>query len=278
MIRQYAATAAVAVLLLAVLSTAEAQSPVTNVLFTNGNMQTFESAGASGSMPTGWVVSGGLATGAQSSTNSPFTNAYANNSSSFVVNDPAGADNGFAQYFSNPVTTKYQSISVNFDFMVPTLTSGLTAGAWGIQFDGDGGGAPGSSSVHYRIDRNGNFSINAGPTGSIQDIVALEANTWYNVQATFDVTAINNGSGNGAGVQSGAITKFGGATTTWSNVPTLNTTLGYSRLLIRDRSATVTGNLFVDNVSVVPEPSSALLALGGVGSLLALRFRRRAAA
>ena len=63
-----------------------------------------------------------------------------------------------------------------------------------------------------------------------------------------------------------------------SYLATLNTTLGYSRLLVRDRTATVTGNLFVDNVSVVPEPSSVLLALGGVGSLLALRFRRHVAA
>lgn len=271
-------TAAVAVLLLAVLSTAEAQSPVTNVLFTNGNMQTFVSAGSSGQMPTGWVVSGGTVTGSQSVTNSPFTNAYVNNGSSFVLNDAAstaGTD-GFSQNFST--TTNYQSISVNFDFMVPTLTPGLANGAWGIQFDGAGVPAPGSSAVHYRIDRNGNFSINAGPGGgAIQDIVALDANTWYNVQATFVVTAINDGSGNGAGTQSGAITKIGGPTTSWTNVPTLNTTLGYSRLLVRDRTGTSSGDLYLDNVSVVPEPSSALLALGGVGSLLALRFRRRGA-
>ena len=131
--------------------------------------------------------------------------------------------------------------------MVPTLTPGLTGGAWGIQFDNAGASGPPSSAVDYRIDRNVFFSINAG-------------------------------SKNGAGTQSGAITKFGGATTTWSNVATLNTTLGYSRLLVRDRSTTVTGDLYLDNVSVVPEPSSALLALGGVGSLLALRLRRRAAA
>jgi hypothetical protein len=58
-------------------------------------------------------------------------------------------------------------------------------------------------------------------------------------------------------------------------VATINTSLGYSRLLVRDRSGDQSGGLLLDNVSVVnaiPEPSSALLVLGG--SLLAFRRRR----
>jgi len=59
-------------------------------------------------------------------------------------------------------------------------------------------------------------------------------------------------------------------------VATINTTLGYSRLLVRDRSGTQSGGLLLDNVSVVPEPSEyALMALGlGLTTLVILRRRK----
>ena len=236
-------------------------------LFTNGNMETFTSAG----VPNGWFATGSNVTPSQESTNSPFVNAYANNSSSFKVIETGGNQDGFAQNFST--TTNHQTVTVNLDFMVPTLTPSQAAGTWGIQFDGAGVSAIAASSIHYRIDLNGNFSIANG--AGITDIVSLDAGSWYNIQATFITTAINDGSNNGAGYQFGSITKSGGATTSWNNVATLNTSLGYSRLLVRDRSATQSGGLLLDNVSVVnaiPEPSSALLVLGG--SLLAFRRRR----
>jgi hypothetical protein len=239
-------------------------------LFTNGNMETFNGSG----VPNGWYATGSNVTPSQESTNSPFVNAYANNSSSFKVIETGGNQDGYAQNFST--TTNYQTVTVNLDFMVPTLTPSQPAGTWGIQFDGGGASAIASSSIHYRIDLNGNFSIANG--AGVTNIVALEAGSWYNIQATFITTAINTinaGSGNGAGYQFGSITKSGGATTSWNNVATFSTSLGYSRLLVRDRSSTQSGGLLIDNVSVVnaiPEPSSALLVLGG--SLLAFRRRR----
>ena len=237
-------------------------------LFTNGNMETFNGSG----VPNGWYATGSNVTPSQESTNSPFVNAYANNSSSFKVIETGGNQDGYAQNFST--TTNYQTVTVNLDFMVPTLTPSQAAGSWGIQFDGAGANTvTASSSIHYRIDRNGNFSIVNG--AGITDIVALDAGSWYNIQATFITTAINDGSSNGAGYQFGSITKSGGATTSWNNVATLNTSLGYSRLLVRDRSGAQSGGLLLDNVTVVnaiPEPSSALLVLGG--SLLAFRRRR----
>jgi hypothetical protein len=238
-------------------------------LFTNGNMETFNSG-----VPTGWNYSGSTTnvTPSQESANSPFVNAYANNSRSFKVIETGGNQDGFLQNFST--TTNHQTVTVNLDFMVPTLTPSQAAGSWGIQFDGAGANTvTASSSIHYRIDLNGNFSIANG--AGVTNIVALEAGSWYNIQATFITTAINDGSSNGAGYQFGSITKSGGATTSWNNVATLNTSLGYSRLLVRDRSGAQSGGLLLDNVSVVnaiPEPSSALLVLGG--SLLAFRRRR----
>ena len=251
---------------------AQAQSAFTNVFIQNGDMGSF-----SGGVPTGWNMQGSGANPAQSSVNSPFSNAYADNSSSWTMTR-SGSGGGGSQAFST--TTNYQNISVNFDFMVTTLTTGDTP--WGIQFDGAGASAVASSSVHYRIDRNGQFAINAGTGGStssgINNILQLEAGAWYNVQANFQVTAINTGSANGAGFQSGTITKQGGSLSqSWNNVATLGTTLGYSRLLIYDRSATAqSGSLYIDNVSVVPEPSEyALMALGlGLTTLVILRRRK----
>ena len=248
---------------------AQAQSASENYFFQNGNMGSF-----SGGVPTGWFATGSNVTPSQSANNSPFVNAYANNSSSFSLLETGGNQDGFAQNFST--TVNYQNISVNFDFMVPTLTPSQAAGAWGIQVDGAGADAvTPSSSVHYRIDRNGNFSIANG--AGITDILALEAGAWYNVQANFRVTAINTGSDNGAGFQSGTITKQGGSlSASWTNTPLINTSLGYSRLLVRDRSGTQSGGLLIDNVSVVPEPSEyALMALGlGLTTLVILRRRK----
>jgi hypothetical protein len=251
---------------------AQAQSASENYFFQNGNMGSF-----SGGVPTGWSMQGSGANPAQSSVNSPFSNAYADNSSSWTMTR-SGTGGGGSQAFST--TTNYQNISVNFDFMVTTLTSGDTP--WGIQFDGGGVGALAASAVHYRIDRNGQFAINAGSGGStpsgINNILQLEAGAWYNVQANFVVTANFDGTNPGAGYQSGTITKQGGElSASWGNVATLSTTRGYSRLLIYDRSATAqSGSLYIDNVAVVPEPSEyALMALGlGLTTLVILRRRK----
>jgi hypothetical protein len=253
---------------------AQAQTNSSNLLFQNGNMGSFQAAGAQGTIPTGWYNTGPNVTASSNSINSPFSNAYANNGSSFGIIETGGSQDGFAQNFST--TTQYQNISVNFDFMVPTLSPTPIDTPWGIQFDGGGvAGSIGSSSIAYRIDRNGKFTI-AGGTGNTE-VLALEAGAWYNVQANFRVTSINTTGSNGAGFQSGTITKSGDASgTSWTDVATLNTTLGYSRLLVRDRSGTQSGGLLIDNVSVVPEPSEyALMALGlGLTTLVILRRRK----
>jgi hypothetical protein len=211
----------------------------------NGDMGSF-----TGNLPSSWVVSGGALTSASSTDNSPFTNKFATNSKSWIIDDSSDTSGsaGFLQAFSNK--TNYPSVEVNFDFKL----TALTGGTWGIQFDGAGASAIAASSVHYRIDAAGQFAINAGPAGGvITNILALEAGKWYNVRATFTTTALNTGSNEGAGVQSGTITPAGGSPVSWSNVPLLNTSLGFSRLLVRDRNATFAGDLLLDNVSVAPQ-------------------------
>ena len=258
---------------------AQAQSASENYFFQNGNMGSF-----SGGVPTGWSMQGTGANPAQSSVNSPFSNAYADNSSSWTMTR-SGTGGGGSQGFSS---VNYTNITVNFDFMVTTLTTGDTP--WGIQFDGGAAaGAPdAASAVHYRIDRNGFFGINVGPsTTTITNVMKLDAGAWYNVQANFVVTSVNTnnfpGPYGGGGFQSGTITRQSGFSSaeplsaSWTNATTLITTAGYSRLLIYDRSTTAqSGSLYVDNVSVVPEPSEyALMALGlGITTLVILRRRK----
>jgi hypothetical protein len=213
----------------------------------NGNMDSFPS-----DLPSSWVVSEGTLTSAPSPDNSPFTNKFADNGISWLIDDSTDTSGaaGFRQVFSNKIN--YPSVEVNFDFKLTELTGGT----WGIHFDGAGASAIAASSVHYRIDASGQFAINAGPGGIITDILALEADKWYNVRATFTTTEINTidaSSGNGAGFQSGSITPAGGSPVSWSNMPLLNTSLGFSRLLVRDRNATSGGDLLLDNVSVAPQ-------------------------
>jgi hypothetical protein len=210
----------------------------------NGDMGSFNA-----NLPSSWTVSGGALASAQSTINSPFINKFTNNNSSWLIDDSTDASGaaGFHQAFSTDIN--YGSVAVSFDFMVTQLTGGT----WGIQFDGAGAElVTGSSSVHYRIDSAGQFAINAGPDGVITNILALEANKWYNVRATFTTTAVNTGSNNGAGVQSGTITPEGGSPVSWSNVPLLNTSLGFSRVLVRDRASASAGDLLLDNIAVTP--------------------------
>jgi len=211
----------------------------------NGDMGSFVA-----NLPSSWTVSVGALASAQSTTNSPFLNTFTNNNSSWLIDDGADQSGGasFSQAFSTDFN--YGSVAVNFDFMVAQLTGGT----WGIQFDGAGANlVTGSSSVHYRIDASGQFAINAGPGGGvITNILALEAGKWYNVRAVFSTTAVNDGSDNGAGFQSGTITPAGGAPVSWTNVPLLNTSLGFSRVLVRDRDSASAGDLLLDNIAVTP--------------------------
>jgi hypothetical protein len=213
----------------------------------NGNMGTF-----TGNLPASWSVSGGALASAQSADNSSFTNQFANNASSWLIDDSTDASGsaGFFQAFSTDLN--YGSLAVNFDFKVTQLTGGV----WGIQFDGAGANSSlAASSVHYRIDAAGQFAINAGPTGggAITNILALEPGKWYNVRAVFSTTAVNTGATNGAGVQSGTITPAGGTPVSWTNVPLLGTSLGFSRVLVRDRDTNQAGDILLDNMAVTPQ-------------------------
>lgn len=225
----------------------------------------------------GWVPTTANGTlSAQSSSNSPFTNKYANNSSSWLMKDattggyntdPAAYQAGWGNY--DNAGGEFASSNLNFDFKVGSLVSGAT---WGVQFNNGivlTGGGPGLTVVYFQIDTN--FAVR-GAGASAHTVTALSADTWYNVQATVDAVG---------GTYSGTITPDGGSAIPFS-FSDLNMGANGSKYIssvqVRDRAANgvVNADLYVDNLSItaVPEPASlGVLALGG---LMMIRRRKQA--
>ena len=228
----------------------------------NGDMSGFSSG-----VPNGWVQSDPPAarlTSSSSVINSPFTNRFAANGSLWSLDDDFA--NGVDGYIQNGYAGAAQ-IALNFDFRLDTLVVG---GTWGVQYNNTGSAAPNVSLIHFRIDTNFYAAPYDGTTNTNiaqAPILALAANTWYNVQGFIDVPA---------GTYGGTITAFAGATTPFSG--TINTT-GLNALMIsgtqvRDRTANAENStILLDNVSVVPEPASA--ALLGLSGLAFVARRRR---
>jgi hypothetical protein len=220
---------------------------------TNGNFETF-SAG----VPIGWIATEAGLTSSLSAANSPFTNVFANNSKCWRIVDASSTGTaGFYQNFST--TQQYLNIAVEFDFAI----SG-NSGTWGVQFDGAGAQLTGpvNSSAHFRINSpSGKFSIYNGVTNLVQEIATITPNTWYRVKAVLCTTDINTNAVepfNGGGYQYGSITEFGGSTTTWNNVGLIDSSIGYSRILVRDRVTATNSDLFLDNFRISPAVSPTL--------------------
>ena len=226
-------------------------------LFLNGDFGSFGGAPAnSANVPTGWFQTIAGLTVSQSALNSTFTNAYANNGSSFsLVDEVTEGTDGYRQVWPGSAESL---IAVNFDFRLGSLTNNV----WGIQFDNTV-----NSAVHFRIDTivgssNNQFAINNN--GPLVGITTLEANKWYKVQAVFD---------DAAGTVNGSITPEGGAAITFPPTALLTGHAGFTSLLVRDRSTGLNGDLLVDNVSVSQVPEPAGFGLLGLG--VAAAFSRR---
>lgn len=227
----------------------------------NGEMSAFASG-----VPDGWTQSDTNAsriTSSMSATNSPFVNRYPDNSSSWSLDDDATSNtDGYIQNGYAPSAR----VDINFDFHLQSLVAG---GTWGVQYNNSGQPTPNVSLIQFRIDTNFYTAPFDGsvPANTPQPpIIALAANTWYNVNGFIDVPA---------GTYGGTISAFGGASTPFSG--TINTTglnsLAISGTQVRDRTPPDNGTLLLDNISVIPEPATASLL--GLAGLAVLGRRRR---
>jgi MYXO-CTERM domain-containing protein len=236
----------------------------------NGDMGLFGGAPQNqAGVPDGWTASDAITprfTPSSSATNSPFTNVYADNSLSWLLeaDDATKGDEGYHQQGSPIFASPVPVANVNFDFNLASITTNT----WGVQFNNTGAPPSVVSLMQFRIDDSFNAApwTGAGNTPSA-DIIALTAGVWYNVSATLDPAG---------GTYSGTITPFGSSGTPFSGA--ISTTAidpagrYISGVLIRDRSVGASSDMRIDNVSVTPEPASlSLLALGG----LALARRRK---
>jgi hypothetical protein len=201
--------------------------------FTNGNMESFTQGVPDGEVGSQWVRTNLGLNSSSAEINSPFTNVWVNNGRSWkLVDDTMDGIRGFARGFAaSPV------VKVNFDFYLATLTNNC----YGVQFDDTV-----NSSVHFRLDTNAGgldhqFAINSG-TGMI-NILTLDAQKWYNVQATLDTT--------GAGSIVGTITPYGGLSHTFSATMLSNHASSLSNILVRDRMVGQNGDLYLDNISIL---------------------------
>ena len=228
---------------------------------------------AHGSTPANWGVWGDVNTNitrGQSTTNSPFTALFPNNSSSFYMNDQAivtTASTGMAQTW----TTGYTTGRLSFDFMVNSSSAGVSNGEVGIQFNNNGTSAPADNLtlVRFNVNDTENYLTWSNGKGQSGNILKTSNDTWYHLDSVFDTSAHTI---------SGSVTPYGGAAATFTGIlatPAIDPNANLiSGVMIRDRAISAGGMLYLDNVTV-PEPSSLVLLVAAGFGLLAYAWRKR---
>jgi hypothetical protein len=237
---------AVALVLLPGLAMAE----VTN----NGKFETFTTG-----LPTGWTYTAGdgSATLQDTTTVSPFTNVYGTSTSSVALLDGATAVGN--PTLSQTFTTQTGTVTMSFDFRI----GGFGAQPWLIVGASDTAG----NFNNIRIDDGGQFRLNDATSTVFS--TPLTIGTWYQVVFVLDYVAQT---------YSGSLTPFGGSAVPWSNRQMFNgVAANLSRITVGDNFGTASqqnSTLWLDNISVVPEPASIALMALGAGLFSQRRWRR----
>lgn len=225
---------------------------------------------AGGSIPSGWVSQGategvvGFYRG-KSTENSPFTNVYANNEGSFLIQDEAtsGSNNyGIYQNFSGG----YGSGKAGFDFKMENLE----AGYFSMQFGNNGNteGGSGATLIRFGLNEGGYFTHRGSSV--VKEVLQITAGTWYSVTFEFDMTT--------SLLFTGTITPFEGTAVSFSGYLVDNPAANISGVVLRDRSDIASGNVYLDNVYAIPEPATSALLVGMIGVFVATGVRKRVSA
>lgn len=230
-----------------------AKAEVTN----NGRFETFTSG-----LPTGWTYTtgDGSAILQDTTTVSPFTNVYGTSTSSVALQD--GTTTVGTPILSQTFTTQTGTVIMSFDFRI----GGSGAQPWLITGSSDTAG----NFNNIRIDDVGQFRLNDATSATFA--TPLTIGTWYQVAIVLDYVAQT---------YSGSITPFGSSAITWTNRQMFNgAAANLARISVGDSFGTASqqnSTLWLDNISVVPEPTSiALLVLSA--SLISQRRLRRPSA
>lgn len=226
-------------------------------LISNGNFETF-----SGGLPTAWTYTQGDGPSTlQNSANSPFTNIYPAGSNDLLFTDTSAT--GLSPFILQNFSSQTGTIYASWDFNLASTTGNN----WIVQIDDSV-----TAALRFNMDYTaGTFAYESNATTT--PVISLTSNTWYQVLLTLDIAT---------DTFSGTITPFGGSPTAFGGgfrvpVPTLD------RFLFIDISngdgSLQNANIQLDNVSVnteqVPEPSTVILALTGIGLMAIRKFRRR---
>lgn len=222
---------------------------------------------AGGSVPSGWWAQG-IANAnflrEQSSQNSPFSTVFANNGSSVHISDHAAGATGVEGYgFLQTFSTGYTGGAAGFDFMMENMPA---SGVVGVQFNNTGnvsGGTP-VTRVRFELNNNGVLAFTTATNVSVP-ILSIASGVWYHVAFNWD----------GSGLFTGTATPFGGSASNFTGTLTTNGANNISGVQVRDRDENPAGDIYLDNIYVVPEPSVVtLVSLGGLLLLLSLRKHR----
>jgi hypothetical protein len=216
--------------------------------------------GAYGDFASNWTYNDASYFSLSTAAQSPFTNAYANNSKGLDVSTQS-INKYFKQSFTTTATTGLL-LYLNVDFCNVTTGSGQYSIAAAYNT------GSGIASL-LRISSDGVY-LNS----DVSSLLTPVTGTWYNVQLTLDMTAKT---------YSGTVTAYGGSSVTFSNEPfyTNMSSYGVNGLFSDYRSSSssaATPEHYIDNfglsttpISAVPEPCTMALMANG---LLVYGWRR----
>jgi hypothetical protein len=173
-----------------------------------------------GSFSAGSLLPWTVASGSPSiaSDNSPFTNIYPSDGKALQINKPSWSSSRAIKASYSFGALGADTVTVNYDFKTSRNLQDILFVQNALQ--------TASIAIFRMRTQDGKFTLEDGSGTS--GITTLSANTWYNVQATFN---------RNTWTYSGTITSFGGSPVSWSNRALLG-------------AATSLGSLQLDQASV----------------------------